>query len=162
MGRRHGGAEERIGRRVFPDLGRMAGLASCFVPSRLLRNNTTPEGSRGQRYNSYHITTLPPGLPTQRYKHLSLMIIYYALTGGAGVKCWSVTSFLSSLVVVQTTCSGLDPLIGPRKGFRLRSILFVSPSPGRRTKRHPQSCSTQTRGRLYGPEFPPTSIRDNV
>ena len=91
------------------------------------------------------------------------MIMYHVLIGRAYLKGWSISS---SLLLAPPRSNDMFQ-VGPahhglRKGVRLQSIFFVSASPGRRTKLHPRLCSAQTRGRLYGPEFPQMSIRNDV
>ena len=91
------------------------------------------------------------------------MVIYHTLTRGADIKGCSISSSLpSSLVLVQTTVPGWIRSSWTPNGRSTPVVFFVPTSPGRRTKRHPQSCSTQTRGRLYGLEFPQTPICNEV
>ena len=60
------------------------------------------------------------------------------------------------------SCSVFGPLVMDHGREFDSSRFLVATSPGCRTKRHPQSCSTQVRGRLHGPEFPQMSVRNDV
>ena len=82
----------------------------------------------------------------------NLIIITMLSPAGPTSKFGPYPRLSPSLVLVQTTCSGLGPL----------QPFFVSTSLGRHIKQHPQSCSTRTCGHLYGPEFPQKSVHNDI
>jgi homoserine O-acetyltransferase/O-succinyltransferase len=92
----------------------------------------------------------------------NVMIICHAFTGSADVEDWSVQLSLSRYDLPHEIIRW-GPLMGPGKAFDpTRYFIFcanVLGSPYGTSS--PVTVNPHT-GKLYGPEFPPTTIRDDV
>jgi homoserine O-acetyltransferase/O-succinyltransferase len=98
-------------------------------------------------------------------KRDNVMVICHAFTGSADVEDWCVFIFLFTRCYWNSTlrCRRWGPLMGRGKAFDARRYFIVclnvlgSPY----GSASPVTVSPDT-GRPYGPEFPPTTIRDDV
>lgn len=93
----------------------------------------------------------------------NVMIICHAFTGSADVEDWCVPGFADSSKLTQAEIIRWGPMMGRRKAFDPSRFFIICAnvlgSPYGSAS--PVTINPNT-GKLYGPEFPPTTIRDDV